>query len=135
MNGFNLRLLSLEDRCTPATLTGTAFHDANFNGTLDGGEAILANVDVMLNLNGKGTTVLTAKTSTSGVYSFNGVANGTHTLSAALEGFSKVTANPVGVVLNTTGTVTVNLGFVPANVVSGFAFSDMDGDNSLDPGE
>jgi hypothetical protein len=137
MNGFNRRLglVRLEDRCTPATLTGTAYIDANFNGSFDTGETTLANVSVSLDINGTGKNVLATATNSSGVYSFANVPTGVHTLTAVLNGYSQVTPNPVGVNVTTTGTISVDVGFAPSAVVSGYAFTDMNGNGSLDAGE
>lgn len=116
-------------------ILGTAFEDANFNGTFDAGEAKLAGVAVTLDLFGDGLSILTATTTASGAYTFAGVPNGTHTLAAELLGYSSVTANPIGVNIANAASVTVNPGFAPAAVVRGFAFSDLNKNGALDPGE
>ena len=65
------------------SITGTAYDDANGNGTQDGGEAGLAGVTVYVDANGNGvqdTGELSTTTDDTGAFTFAGVAAGTYTV-------------------------------------------------------
>ena len=71
----------------PSQITGTAWNDANHNGTQDPGEGGLAGVTVFLDLNRDGKLDPgdpTATTDTSGSYTFTGLHPGTYTVRQVL---------------------------------------------------
>jgi hypothetical protein len=72
-----LTLTRLEDRDVPAVIQGTAFNDANGNGTRDTDEAGIAGITVYLDLNRDyvlNAGDVSTTTDANGAYSFTGVA-------------------------------------------------------------
>lgn len=116
-------------------INGTAFVDANSNGTQDAGETGLANVPVSL------STGATAVTSASGAYSFGGLLAGTYTVSvSAVSGYTQTTASSAAVTL-TSSNGSADFGYAeippppPTFTVSGYVFLDLNTDGVRDAGE
>ncbi|MBP0492577.1 SdrD B-like domain-containing protein [Pararoseomonas indoligenes] len=137
---------------TPTTVSGSAFVDANGDGVLNGGEAGAAGVAVQL-LASDGTVVATTTTSSTGAYSFTGVAPGTYQVQFTGPNGTVFTAQDQGAndaidsdvnATGRTGSIVVGSGQAVANVsagfftptsVSGTFFTDTNGDGIQGTGE
>ena len=77
-------LESVEVTATSASLSGTAYNDANRSGVFTDGEVVLANATITLTGTTSGGTAVnqTAQTSSNGTFSFSNLAAGTYALSA-----------------------------------------------------
>ena len=109
-------------------LTGVIWDDANANGTQDGAEFTLANVQLQL-LDSNQNIVEVISTSTDGSYQFTPIANGQYSIqvleTGVLDGYLLTTANnPMTVVLADNNTEN-NFGYQSHNSsINGFVFSD-----------
>jgi protocatechuate 3,4-dioxygenase beta subunit len=118
----------------PATVSGTAYSDANGNGVFDAGtDAPLAGVT--LTLSGPGGT-RTTTTNAGGGYSFANLLPGTYTVSApaSFSGQPRVTPSPVTLTLGAGASGVASFGYVVTAVVSGTAYSDANGNSAFNPG-
>jgi hypothetical protein len=74
-----LNVESLEDRKTPASLSGFVFADTDHSGDFSPGDALLSGAVISLE-NAGGTIVAQQTTGSNGAFSFNGLAGGTYQL-------------------------------------------------------
>jgi parallel beta-helix repeat protein len=115
------------------SIAGSAYVDANHNGTFDLGEAGLGGVTITL-AGAAGDTVLT---NPDGSYTFTGLDAGDYTVSAPTTAadYNLSTSSPVGVSLAPGEERTqVNFGYANGSI-SGFAYADDNGNGQMDPGE
>ena len=132
-----------------ATITGTVFEDADYNGVLNGKEKILSGLKVQA-VDGDGNAVASDTTGAKGSYKLSGILPGTYTVQVqrkkgygftrvrdsekggnhviALEGEMGVTA-PITVTMGESY-ADVNAGMLPSSTVSGQLFQDSN-DNGL----
>ncbi|MCR0980779.1 SdrD B-like domain-containing protein [Roseomonas populi] len=129
----------------PASLSGTVFLDQGADGTRDTGDAGVSGVTVRL-FNSSGTLVSTDVTDANGRYDFNNVPAGTYSVRVTApsgNSFSPITTGSSGSAVNTSGTASITLAagssgsvnagvFAPASI-SGFAFTDSNGNGTRDP--
>jgi hypothetical protein len=83
-----LRLEGLEERATPAGISGRVFYDGNVTGVLDGRDRGLANWQVILDLDSSGGISggdSVTNTNAAGFYSFDGLAPGTYQVCQTLD--------------------------------------------------
>ncbi|MDR3662543.1 MAG: SdrD B-like domain-containing protein, partial [Mycobacterium sp.] len=115
---------AVEGVYVPATITGTAFLDANGDATQDNGEAGISGVTVTL-LNASGTSVGTTTTNATGGYSFTGLAPGSYTV-AFTTPTNDLATTPISdaVTLASGGTAVENAGFALPASISGTTFTD-----------
>ncbi|WP_426954437.1 SdrD B-like domain-containing protein [Muricoccus radiodurans] len=138
---------------TPVSVSGTAFVDTNGDGIQGTGETGAAGVTVQL-LNSSGAVIATSTTDTNGAYRFTGIAPGTYstqfvaprgtvftaqdqgTNDATDSDVNPTTGRSAAFTLASGGNVTdLSAGLFTAARVSGFAFTDTDGDGIRDSGE
>ncbi len=131
------RLIQLEDRSVPATLTGAVFADLNANSAQDVGEPGLPGVTVFVDAFGDGINDFTAATDATGHFTIAGLPDGAHTLHV----LAPASATPIS---PTTQTVTVaagadvgplTVGLKPNGGVAGTVYADLNGNGLRDPGE
>ncbi len=129
------QLQRLEDRSTPATLSGVVFADVNGNGVQDAGEVGLAGVTVQVDAGGGGAVV--AATDPAGNFAVAGLADGAHTLNV----LPPLGTTPVGPTFRTV-TVTggadvpgLTFALQPQGKVAGTVFTDLNNNGVRDPGE
>jgi hypothetical protein len=125
----------LEDRCTPATLSGVVFADVNANGIQDAGEAGLSGVTVQAS-EAANPTPITAVTDANGQFVLAGVPDGTASLTATPLTGSTLVGGPQSVPV--AGGADVNglaIGLQPGGKVTGSAFADLNNNGVRDPGE
>lgn len=129
----------------PATISGVAYLDDNFTGTMDGREKTVSGLTVSLK-NAAGETVATDRTNAKGRYVFDGVAPGEYTLSlTAKSGYAFTRQGEGNVILNRSGGAgeseafsvtlgqtldTMDIGMILPGVVEGMVFADRN-DNGL----
>ncbi|MGB0383793.1 MAG: SdrD B-like domain-containing protein [Ardenticatenaceae bacterium] len=112
-------------------ISGTAFEDANGNGTQDGGEAGIANVSITLDGQDRSTT-----TDANGNYEFTNVDEGNYTVTAnPVSGYSGPTPNSHSVSVLPGSSATANFAYQAEGTVSGLLFEDRNGNGSQDAGE
>lgn len=137
-----------------ATVRGTAFVDADYNGRLDAKEKKLSGVQVLA-VNEDGETVATAATGSDGDYTLRGLTPGSYTLRfkcAVGMGFTRLRpeldgGSYVAELLDGYGFTqpleiamgdaleNVNAGMLPASTVTGFLFNDENDNGLWDEGE
>ena len=132
-----------------ASVSGTVFQDADYNGTLNGKEKVLSGVKVRL-VDTNGAVAASGSTSAKGVYKLEGIMPGEYTLQVQRKndfGFTRLRpsekggsriavlsgdwgiSNPMTIAMAETLTG-VNAGMLPAATVSGSFFHDAN-DNGL----
>ena len=125
---------------TPGTITGTVYSDANKNGKLDSGEIGIPGVTVYLDLKNDGKDDSgdpTATTSSTGTYSFTGIAPGSYTVrEVLLSGDTFTTASSLTATVTSGGTTSgENFGNYGAITLSGNVFDDVNGNGVKDTGD
>ncbi|MBO1077911.1 SdrD B-like domain-containing protein [Roseomonas haemaphysalidis] len=136
----------------PASISGTAFVDANGNGVQDSGDTLLAGATVQL-LNSAGTAITTTTTASNGTYSFTGVTPGDYVVAFTAPSGRVFTARDQGTndaidsdvgTNGRTGTITLASGGSASNVsagvytpvsISGVAFQDRNADGLQGTGD
>jgi hypothetical protein len=129
------QLQRLEDRSTPATLSGTVFADVNGNGVQDAGEVGLAGVTVQVDAGGAGAVVTT--TDPAGNFSVAGLADGAHTINV-LPPLGTTAIGETFRVVNVSGGADVSgltFALQPQGKVAGTVFTDLNNNGVRDPGE
>ena len=116
------------------TISGVAFNDLDGDGVQGAGEGGIAGV--IIELWQDGSFVISETTNISGVYSFDGVTEGSYTVKATRPaGFINTTPDEVVVYVAPGGSATANFGFQQVGTVSGVVFNDANGDGVRDAGE
>ncbi|MFZ5502893.1 MAG: beta strand repeat-containing protein [Pseudomonadota bacterium] len=126
-------------------VTGTVFNDLNSNGTLDGGEPLLQNVTVALQVVGSGLDTVVATTDANGFYSMIAPSPGNWDVrvtdsGGVLAGYTATSANPISPVNLPGGITTANQNFgfhlnTPPATINGRVYDDANGNALQDGGE
>ncbi len=137
-----------------ATVQGTLFEDANYNGVMDKGERTFSGVQVLL-VDEAGNTVATTQSIAKGAYTLDGIMPGTYTLKVQrtknngftrlrpaeeggsyirelIDGYGVSDSMEIAMAQQLTG---INAGMLPAGTVSGFLFHDLNDNGVQDEGE
>ena len=133
---------------SPGTITGKLFNDLDGDGSRDAGEGWLKDRVVILDDNGNGVVdegETTATTNNKGVYVFEEVSAGEHTVTQILPDWwrqtspdgddNPTTADPATVSVDSGGTTTANFGSVDVSEttggISGTIWQDADGNHEI----
>ena len=119
------------------TVSGQVFDDVNDSGSFNTNDPVLSGWTVNL-LNGADQVVQTARTDSSGDFSFSGVGPGTYTVAEVVQSGYNETSSPGTFSLTTTGGQDVtglDFGNFQQWSVSGTLFEDSNQDGTLDDGE
>lgn len=118
-----------------STISGVVFNDLNGDGFRDSQEPPILGVTVTLTRPDSSTANTT--TNASGYYEFTGIAvSGTYYLSETdLGGYSSTTPNFLALNVNASSNSTANFGDVSSGQISGYVFSDLNGDTRQQPVE
>lgn len=128
---------------TTFSISDEVWLDADSDGTRDAGEIGFPNVVVNL-LDGSGDVVATTTTDSNGDFSFDGLANGSYTVSVVdsadvLIGFGGTSApalaRSLAVAVAGADVSGINFGYVAPGTLGDTVWSDADGDGTQDPGE
>ena len=136
-NSSKPRVLPLEDRSVPASLSGTVYADVNGNGLRDAGEPGLAGVTALLD-SGPGSATQTAVTAADGSYTFASVPAGPATvtvLPAAGTSAVGATTSTVTVTAADSAATAGGIGLRTSGQAAGTVFTDLNGNGKQDASE
>ncbi|MBK8033552.1 MAG: DUF11 domain-containing protein [Chloroflexi bacterium] len=123
----------------PGSISGVVYYDANGNGTMDGGEQVLA---VPLTITGPGGTY-NASTDGGGAYSVANLPPGNYSVDIDTAYVQTIFpgatlsfgSDPTSVTVSSGNNATADFGFSPPGSISGVVFNDLNGNGVHDTGE
>nr|WP_298719688.1 SdrD B-like domain-containing protein [uncultured Steroidobacter sp.] len=117
-----------------STLSGVVFKDVNANGTRDGTDTPIANVEIVAR-DASNVVVATTTTDANGTYTFVGLPAGNYTIEQTQPvGYGSSTPNSVSVTVGTGNSAGADFGETTSSL-AGFVWTDTNNDGVRDAGE